>query len=238
MSIASRLDEVRARITAAARSASRDPSTVCLVAVSKTFPLEAVREAAAAGQLDFGENRVQEALQKIECATDLPVRWHLLGHLQSNKARRAAAAFAVVQSIDSIELLRRIDQAAEAVRRAPEVLIQVDLAGEVTKHGARPEEVPGLLAEAARCRAVKVAGLMTIPPAPDTPEDSRTWFRRLRELRDQCLAHGAPAPMLRELSMGMSGDFEVAIAEGATIVRVGTAIFGSRTPARPGDPDR
>jgi hypothetical protein len=228
VSIASRLDEIRARIGAAARSAGRDPSTIRLVAVSKTFPLDVVREAFSAGHLDFGENRVQEALDKIERSADLPVRWHLLGHLQTNKTRKAAAAFAVVQSVDSADLLRRIDQAAGDTGHTPEVLIQVDLAGEAAKYGARPADVPALFDAAAVCRAAQVVGLMAIPPAPDSPEDSRAWFRQLRELRDGWLATGVPAPMLRELSMGMSGDFEVAVEEGATILRVGTAIFGSR----------
>jgi PLP dependent protein len=134
----------------------------------------------------------------------------------------------VVQSVDSVELLQKLDAAAAEAGRAPEMLIQVDLAGEATKFGARPEEVPRLFEAAGACRAALVVGLMTLPPVPDTPEDARPWFRRLRTLRDEWLAAGVPAPMLRELSMGMSGDFEVAIEEGATIVRVGTAIFGSR----------
>ena len=227
-SISERLTEVRGRIAAAARSAGRGPSSVRLVAVSKTFPIDAVREAYAAGQRDFGENRVQEALQKIASSADLEIRWHLLGHLQTNKARKAGPAFAAIQSIDSIELLRKIDAAALEAGRAPELLIQVDLAGEATKFGAQPDEVPAILDAAASCRAARVTGLMTLPPVPDTPEDARPWFTRLRALRDEWLDAGVPAPMLHELSMGMSGDFEVAIQEGATMVRVGTAIFGSR----------
>jgi pyridoxal phosphate enzyme (YggS family) len=228
LSIADRLTAVRARIEDAARSAGRDPASVRLVAVSKTFPVEAIREAFVAGQRDFGENRVQEALQKIARSTDLPIRWHLVGHLQTNKARKAAPVFAMIQSVDRVELLQRLDRAAAESGAAPELLIQVDLAGEATKFGAPPVEVPRLFEAAAACRAARVVGLMTLPPLPDTPEDSRPWFRRLRELRDEWLAAGVPAEMLRELSMGMSGDFEVAISEGATIVRVGTAIFGSR----------
>jgi PLP dependent protein len=228
MSIASRLSEVRGRIDAAARSAGRDPSSVRLVAVSKTFPLDAVRDAYAAGQRDFGENRVQEALQKIEASVDLSIRWHLLGHLQTNKARKAAPAFAMIQSIDGVDLLQKIDAAAADTGHAPELLIQVDLAGEATKHGAPPADIPRIFEAAARCRAARVAGLMTLPPAPDAPEDARPWFRKLRDLREHWRAAGVPAEMLRELSMGMSGDFEVAVEEGATLVRVGTAIFGSR----------
>ncbi len=226
--IASRLAGVRDRIAAAARSAGRDPSTIRLVAVSKMFAIDAIREAYAAGQRDFGENRVQEGLQKIASGTDLEIRWHLLGHLQTNKARKAAPAFATIHSVDTVELLRKIDAAAAEAGRAPELFIQVELGGEVTKFGASPAEVPRLFDAAASCRAARVAGLMTLPPVPESPEDARPWFTRLRGLRDQWLAAGVPAPMLRELSMGMSADFEVAIQEGSTIVRVGTAIFGSR----------
>ena len=228
MSLTERLAGVRARIAAAARSAGRDPASVRLIAVSKTFPIDAIREAYAAGQRDFGENRVQEALQKIEASADLEIRWHLLGHLQTNKARKAGPAFAMVQSVDSVELLEKLDQAAADAGANPELLIQVDLAGEATKFGTRPGEVPRLFEAAARCRAARVVGLMTLPPAADAPEDARPWFARLRGLRDEWLASGVPASMLHELSMGMSGDFDVAVQEGATIVRVGTAIFGSR----------
>jgi len=215
-------------MAAAAGAAGRDPSSIRLVAVSKTFPAQAVRDAYAAGQRDFGENRVQEALQKIGETADLTIRWHLLGHLQSNKARKAGPAFAMVQSVDSVELIQKLDAAAADAGQAPGLLIQVDLAGEATKFGVVPGEVPRLFEAAAACRAAHVVGLMTLPPVPDTPEDARPYFRRLRALKDEWLAAGVPAPMLRELSMGMSGDFEVAIEEGATIVRVGTAIFGSR----------
>lgn len=236
MAVADRLTEIRERIAFAARSAGRDPASVRLVAVSKTFPIESIADAFAAGQRDFGENRVQEALHKVEQAAlqkidrsaDQSIRWHLLGHLQTNKARKAAPAFAMIQSVDSVELIHKLDQAAADTQHAPELLIQVDLAGEATKFGVPPNEMPRLFDAAAACRAAKVVGLMTLPPFPETPEDSRPWFRQLRELRDQWQASGVPASMLRELSMGMSGDFEVAVQEGATIVRVGTAIFGSR----------
>jgi pyridoxal phosphate enzyme (YggS family) len=236
VSVSARLAEVRARIDAAARGAGRDPSSVRLVAVSKTFPIDAVREACAAGHRDFGENRVQEALDKIGASTDLDLRWHLLGHLQTNKARKAAPAFAMIQSLDSVELLRKLDAAASESGRSPDLLVQVDLAGEATKYGARPEAVPPIFEAASRCTAAKVVGVMTLPPIPDTPEDARPWFRRLQELRQGWLAEGVPPAMLREVSMGMSGDFEVAIQEGATIVRVGTAIFGSRKTSDQPDP--
>jgi hypothetical protein len=233
VAVADRLTEIRERIASAARSAGRDPSSVRLVAVSKTFPIESIADAFAAGQRDFGENRVQEALQKVEQAAlqkidrsaDQSIRWHLLGHLQTNKARKAAPAFAMIQSVDSVELIHKLDQAAADTQHAPELLIQVDLAGEATKFGVPSNEMPRLFDAAAACRAAKVVGLMTLPPFPEMPEDSRPWFR---QLRDQWQASGVPASMLRELSMGMSGDFEVAVQEGATIVRVGTAIFGSR----------
>ena len=228
MSIADRLTEVRARIDRAARSAGRDPASVTLVAVSKTFPVAAVRQAYEAGQRDFGENRVQEALQKVGATSDLDIRWHLLGHLQTNKARKAAPAFAMIQSVDSVELLQKLDAAAAEAGHTPDLLIQVDLAGEATKFGVPPADVPRLLEAAAVCGAARVVGLMTLPPLPERSEDARPWFRQLRDLRDGWLASGVPAAMLRQLSMGMSGDFEVAVAEGATLVRVGTAIFGER----------
>jgi pyridoxal phosphate enzyme (YggS family) len=227
-SIAARLTAIRERIDAAARSAGRDPASVRLLAISKTFPASAVREAWAAGHRDFGENRVQEALRKMAEVPEVPIRWHLVGHLQTNKARRAAEVFAAIQSVDTAELLEKLDRAALEAGTAPEILLQVDLARETTKFGAPPDEARRLLDVAARCEAIRTVGLMTLPPLPDTPEDARPWFRQLRELRDRWIADGVPAPMLRELSMGMSGDFEVAIQEGATMVRVGTAIFGSR----------
>ena len=228
MSIAGRLASVRARIDAAARSAGRDPSSIRLVAVSKTFPIGAVREVWLAGQRDFGENRVQEALQKIDASADLEIRWHLLGHLQTNKARKAASAFATIQSVDSVELLSKLDRSAADAGTSPELLLQVDLAREATKFGAPPDDVRRILEAADNCTAARVCGLMTLPPVPDSPEDARPWFRQLRELRDRWITDGVQPAMLRELSMGMSQDFEVAVEEGATIVRVGTAIFGSR----------
>jgi PLP dependent protein len=228
MTISGRLTAIRERIAATARSVGRDPSSVRLVAVSKTFPIEAIREAWDAGQREFGENRVQEALQKISASSDLKIRWHLLGHLQTNKARKAGPAFSMIQSVDSVELLEKLDRAAGEARTSPDLLVQVDLAGELTKFGAPPDEARRILEAALQVRSVRVKGLMTLPPVPDTPEEARPWFRQLRELRDRFRAEGVPAEMLEELSMGMSGDFEVAIQEGATIVRVGTAIFGSR----------
>lgn len=229
-SIAGNLHDVRSRIDAAARRAGRAPGDVQLVAVSKTFSADHVRAAYAAGQRDFGENRVQEALQKISATADIQVKWHLIGHLQSNKAKKAAGPFVCIHSVDSVELLERLDAAASAEGAAPDVLVQVDLAGEATKFGADVTEARRLLDAALNARTVRLSGLMLIPPWNDDQEQTRPWFVRLRELRDRWLAEGVPAPALRHLSMGMSHDFEAAIEEGATLVRVGTAIFGTRTP--------
>jgi pyridoxal phosphate enzyme (YggS family) len=201
---------------------------VTLVAVSKTFGAEAVRAAWAAGQRDFGENKVQEALQKIADTADIQARWHLIGHLQSNKVKKAAAPFACIQSVDSVDLLHRLDRAATEDNSTPEVLVQVDLAGETTKFGAPPSEARRIAEAAAAARAVRLAGLMVLPPWDEDQERTRPWFVKLRELRDGWVNEGFPAEKLRHLSMGMSHDFEAAIEEGATIVRVGTAIFGKR----------
>jgi pyridoxal phosphate enzyme (YggS family) len=227
--IESNLAAVRRRIESAAHRAHRSPSDVRLIAVSKTFSAEDVRTAAAAGQRDFGENRVQEALAKIEITDDVPdITWHLIGHLQSNKARKAASACAWIHSIDSVELLQKIDTSAAEAGAKPQVLIQVDLAHEATKSGADAAVVPDIARAALAGKAVTLAGLMIVPPIAANPEEARPWFRQLRELRDRLVADGLPAESLRELSMGMSHDFEVAIEEGATMVRVGSAIFGSR----------
>ena len=230
--IANNLRAVRERIDAAARRAGRDPGGVTLFAVSKTFDASAVRAAHAAGQVDFGENKVQEALQKMQDTADIPVRWHLIGHLQSNKARRAATPFACIHSIDSIDLLKRVDTAAGEAGARPEVLVQVDLAGEDTKFGASADDARRVMDAALEARALDLAGLMLLPPWNDDQEQTRPWFRRIRELRQQWLDEGVPARALRHLSMGMSHDFEAAIEEGSTMVRVGTAIFGKRTVTR------
>ena len=224
----SRLDEVRTRIARAAGRAGRDPASIRLVAVSKTFPAEFVRAAADLGQIDFGENKVQEALPKIDQTADLPLRWHLVGHLQSNKAKKAGR-FDVVHSVDSAALVSRLDEAARAAQRTVELLVQVDLAGEATKHGAQEDDVAGVFEAARPLTAVRFVGLMLLPPAVDDAEAVRPFFRRLRDVRERLLARGVAASALKELSMGMSHDFEVAVEEGATLVRVGTAIFGGRS---------
>jgi pyridoxal phosphate enzyme (YggS family) len=223
-----RLDGVRERIAAAARRAGRDRDTIRLVAISKTFPANAVRAVAQAGQIDYGENKVQEAAQKVPACADLSLIWHLVGHLQSNKVRKAAALFDVIHSIDSASLASRLDDAAREAGRTLDWLIQVDLAGEPTKHGARPDEVQAIVSAADACRSARLRGLMLLPPAVVDPDAARPYFRSLVRLRDELVSGGADPAMLSELSMGMSHDFEVAIEEGATMVRVGSAIFGQR----------
>ena len=223
-----RLTEVRARIARAAGRAGRDPSSIRLVAISKTFSADHVRAAADLGQIDYGENKVQEALQKMDQTADLPLRWHLVGHLQSNKARKAVR-FDVIHSVDASSLVVKVDEAARTAARRIELLVQVDLAGEVTKHGGQEEELAGIFEAAKAATNVRLVGLMLLPPAVDDPDAARPYFRRLCDVRRRLLAQGIDATSLQELSMGMSHDFEAAIEEGATIVRVGTAIFGGRT---------
>jgi pyridoxal phosphate enzyme (YggS family) len=226
--IGQRLIEVRQRLATAAAKAGRQPGDVRLLAVSKTFSLEHIRAAAAAGQVEFGENRIQEALQKMDRSADLKIRWHLIGTLQSNKARKAAPAFSAIHSIDSLKLLELVDAAAAEAGAAPELLVQVDLAGEATKHGIPPAGAVEIVKAGSSCRAARVVGLMTIPPFFEQPEKARPYFARLRELRDTLLKEALEPGLLRELSMGMSHDFEIAVQEGATLVRLGMAIFGER----------
>ena len=230
--IAQNIRDVRRRIDAAAQRSGRDASSITVIAVSKTFTADDVRAAAASGQTHFGENRVQEGLDKIEALKDLGLTWHLIGHLQSNKAKKAASAFAWIQSIDSIDLLRKIDAAAIEHGTQPRILVQADLANEATKFGADASALTDIVKAALDARAVRLCGLMIVPPIPDTPDASRPWFTRLRDLRDSIVAAGTPADRLAELSMGMSDDFEAAVEEGATIVRVGSAIFGRRVYAQ------
>jgi PLP dependent protein len=226
--IARNLAGVRLRIQKAAQEAGRDPAGVSLLAVSKTFSLDHIRAAAEAGQQDFGENRVQEALQKIDGSADLRIRWHLVGTLQSNKVRKAAPRFSAIHSVDSVRLLEAIDTAATQAGAAPELLVQVDLAGEATKHGAPLDIAREIVKAAERSRTARLVGLMTIPPFFENPEEARPYFAQLSELRTTLLKAGTDPALLRELSMGMSHDFEIAVQEGATIVRLGTAIFGER----------
>ncbi len=227
-SIAANANNVRERLATALARVGRDPNSVRIVAVSKKFPLSHVRAAAAAGLTDLGENRVQEALQKIEASPDLPIAWHLIGHLQSNKARRAASAFAWIHSIDNADLLQRLDHAAGEAGTAPILLVQINQGREAQKSGAAQSDVRAIFEAAARCEHVRVRGLMTLPPWTEDPEASRPFFRDLRQLRDDLVKTGVDPTMLEELSMGMSRDLEIAAEEGATIIRVGTALFGPR----------
>lgn len=229
--IALNLSAVRGRLDAAAHRTHRPLTSLRLIAVSKTFPADAVRAAARAGQSDFGENRVQEGLEKIAATSSLGLQWHLIGHLQTNKARKAAGAFHWIHSVDSIELLKKLDAGAADAGTRPQILLQVDLAKEATKFGADRAQLEDLSHAANEARAVRLRGLMTVPPIADDPQEARRWFVELRQIRDDLVARGLPAGSLAELSMGMSHDFEVAIEEGATMVRVGTAIFGRRPPA-------
>jgi PLP dependent protein len=222
--ITARLAELRERVALAARRAGRAPAAVTVVLASKTQPPEAIRAAYAAGAREFGENYVQEAAAKQDALADLgDLRWHLIGHLQTNKARDAADRFALIHSLDSARLAAALGRARPAPR-VP-VLIEVNAAGEASKNGVAPAEVERLI-EAARA-TVEIHGLMTIPPQETDPERSRSHFAALRAMRDRLAA--ATGLALSELSMGMTGDFDVAIEEGATIVRVGRAIFGERT---------
>jgi len=223
-----RLDSVRERIALAARRAGREPSSVTLVAISKTFPADDVRIAAGAGQIHFGENKVQEALPKMRETSTLAITWHLVGHLQSNKARKAGASFDVIHSVHNPDLVVALDEAASQAGRKLQLLIQVDLAGEATKYGARPADVMPIIEAARQCNAAQITGLMLLPPAVDDPAAARPFFVALRRLRDDLMARGAHASEVSQLSMGMSHDFEVAVEEGATMVRVGSAIFGAR----------
>ena len=225
----SRLAEVRRRIESSALRAGRRPEEVTLVAVSKTHATPVLREALAAGVSVFGENRVQEAEGKIEELGRDAVSWHLIGHLQSNKARRAVRLFDCVHSLDSVEMVNRLDGlCVEEGRESLDVLVQVDLAGEETKSGAREDELPPMIEALAGCERLKFRGLMLLPPYFEDAELVRPFFRRLRGLRDELRQRGAFGEGAGELSMGMTHDFELAVEEGATMVRVGTAIFGAR----------
>ena len=229
--ISANVARVRDRLAQAADRVGRDPSTIRLVAISKTFPASRIRAGVAAGLTEFGESRVQEALTKISAMDEtggLGIAWHLIGHLQSNKARKAAAVFAWIHSVDRLDLLSRLDQAADDLGTRPNCLLQIDLAGELTKHGAPVDQARQILEAAGNCSAVRVRGLMVIPPWSKDSEQARPFFRRLRQVRDELVEDGHDPEMLSELSMGMSNDFEVAIEEGSTLVRVGTAIFGRR----------
>ena len=234
MDLSANLSSVRERIAAACARAGREPATVELMAVSKGRPAETVRRAAELGLALFGENRVQEAKQKIGLCPGR-LRWHLIGHLQSNKCRDAVHFFETIQSVDSVALAREINKWAEKSAKTMRVLIEVNVAGESSKFGYAPEKVLGELKEINALPKIEVGGLMTVAPWTTEAEKVRPVFRRLRELKAEC-EHllGAPLP---HLSMGMSGDFEVAVEEGATMIRLGSALLGQRAAPKPASDD-
>ena len=227
MSIADNLKTVMDRIASAAKRAGRDPSSVKLVVVTKTVDIERIREAVASGAVLLGENRVQEAKEKIEKLGN-PANWHLIGRLQTNKAKYAVKLFELIHSVDNGELAKELDRQAAKIGKKQDVLIEVNIAGETAKAGVPIDAAIALVREAAALKNLSVKGLMTIPPFLDDPEQVRPYFKKLRELSRRIADENLPGVSMLELSMGMSGDFEVAIEEGATMVRVGTAIFGER----------
>ena len=232
MSIAQNLVQVRERINAAARRAGRRSEDIALMAVSKMFPAERIREAYDAGLRLFGESRVQELAGKIDSLSDLPaVEWHLIGHLQTNKAAKAVELFASVDSVDSLRLAQKLDASARQVSKKIGVLIEINIGGEAAKSGLAPgsRELEELLLGAHGLEYLEFRGLMAVPPFTDDPQEARPYFRRLRELRDQIAARRLSGVDVGILSIGMSHDFEVAIEEGSNCVRVGTAIFGERS---------
>jgi pyridoxal phosphate enzyme (YggS family) len=224
-----RFEDVRARVDTAAQRTNRSGDQITLVAISKTHPAAVLSAGLSAGITDLGENRVQEAEGKIMELGRAAARWHLVGHLQSNKAARAVQLFDCIHSLDSVDLARRLDRVCVAEERAElPVLVQIDLGGEATKTGIDPRHLPELLEAVKSCARLRLLGLMTLPPYFENADCGRPYFKTLRELRDQLHAQGYFGELSGELSMGMSHDFEIAIEEGATMVRVGTAIFGER----------
>jgi pyridoxal phosphate enzyme (YggS family) len=232
MPISNNIAEVRERLAVAARRAGRRPEEIALMAVTKTHPPERIREAYAAGLRLFGENRVQEFAGKASALADLPgAEWHMIGHLQTNKAGKAAELFAAVDSVDSVKLAEKLDAAARSLGRKLAVLIEINVGGESAKSGVAPDlrDLEELLQAVPRFEALEFRGLMTVPPFTDDPTEARPYFRKLRGLRDAISARKLPHVGMDAISMGMSHDFEVAIEEGSTCIRVGTAIFGERS---------
>jgi len=236
MSIPENIAQVQERMAAAARRAARNPDEITVMGVSKTFPIERIREAYAAGLRVFGENRVQEFAGKADALRDLrDTEWHLIGHLQTNKAAKAAELFDAVDSVDSTRMAEKLNASAESEGKTLSVLIEINVGGEKAKSGVAPsldeqgsDELEQILRNAPHWANLKINGLMTVPPYTEDPEGSRPYFRQLRQIRDSIAARGLPQISMVVLSMGMSHDFQVAIEEGATCVRVGTAIFGER----------
>lgn len=223
-----RIQKIERQIKEAAEKAGRNPDEIRLVAVSKIKPAEMVKEAMDAGQRIFGENYIQEAVAKIEEIGDEGIEWHFIGHLQSKKSKYAAGAFALIHSVDSLKLAKELDKQAAKKGVVQNILIQVNTSGEESKSGTTAEDAIKLVREVADLEHVAVKGLMTMPAFFDDPEGARPYFRQLRLIKERIEALTIPGVEMKELSMGMSGDFEVAIEEGATLVRVGTAIFGAR----------
>ena len=223
-----RFADIRSKIAKALERSNRPANDVTLIAISKTHPAEMIQEVLKLGATDIGENRVQEAAAKIETLGRGRARWHLVGHLQANKARRAIKLFDVIHSVDSVELVRRLDRLCKEEATTVQILIQVDLGLEETKSGTSESELSELASAASKCENLSLIGLMTLPPYFENPEQARPYFRRLASLRNQMKDKGLFGRERGELSMGMTHDFEVAIEEGATMVRIGTAIFGER----------
>ena len=223
-----RLQTLKNRIQAAAKACGRDPATVRLVAVSKTIPAHRVREAIEAGVTILGENYVQEARTKFNELAIYPISWHFIGHLQSNKAKYAVRLFDLIHTVDSLNLARELNKQAEKINKIQNILIQVNIGAESSKSGVLVQETLNLLKEIRVLKNLSVKGLMTMPPFFDAPEKVRPYFSNLRNLSSRLMQQNLPQVNLNELSMGMTGDFEVAIEEGATLVRIGTAIFGER----------
>ncbi|MBS0012360.1 MAG: YggS family pyridoxal phosphate-dependent enzyme [Desulfobacterales bacterium] len=227
--IADNIEQIRERIKKAALDRGRSPENVRLVAVTKTVSPEQIRKAAEAGLDCFGENYIQEADKKIKALADIGVSWHFIGHLQSNKAKYAVRLFDLIHSVDSLKLAKELNRQASGHGKIQKILIQVNLAGEQTKSGAGKQAAVELISDIARLENLSVQGLMTLPPFFDAPETVRPYFRQLADLRDEIAAKNIANVKMAELSMGMTGDFETAIEEGATLVRIGTAIFGERS---------
>lgn len=216
-------------MTDAALACGRNPDDVRLVAVTKTWPADTVREAIANGIDLIGESYIQEARTKIASLSDAPVSWHFIGHLQSNKAKYAVKLFDLIHTVDSVKLGAELDKEARKIGKVQEILLQVNTGMEDTKSGVSPEDAPALARELCRFENLRLRGLMTIPPLYNAPDQVAPYFRELRRIRDRLMEEGIPRDRLSALSMGMTGDFEVAIREGATLVRIGSALFGDRS---------
>lgn len=223
-----RLEEVRSRILETCKRCGRDPGTVRLVAVSKTVPVETIQNAIEAGVGILGENYIQDAREKCRALADYPVFWHFIGHLQTNKAKYAVRLFELIHTVDSFRLAAELDREARKIEKVQKILIQINIGKETSKSGIDPESAESLVRSISNLTNLSVQGLMVIPPFFDEPEMVRPYFRELRNLRDFLQAEGISGVRMDELSMGMTGDFEAAIEEGATLVRIGTAIFGER----------